>query len=287
MGRLCRRQRTEPAAATPALVAARIRALACTAASNEWPRAMATIERYLVHVGWAHRMAGLADPTADPLVKFESKAARKAVGVRQTQARSIRLKGDIADLDCPAAGVCLTILLKACRRDALGLRDGALLRVAYDTGARRSELLAIEAAHIDGPDADSAGALLLPSSKTDQTSRALSPATMMAIARSCEAGDIRKGPLFRRVITHFDGSIDRIGADRLHANNIALIYRRLIRAAWENRLLGEMGEAELKRWLKAVSSHNRVTWLLEMPLMRMALTRSSTERGEMPWIYAS
>ena len=28
----------------------------------------------------------------------------------------------------------------------------------------------------------------------------------------------------------------------------------------------------------------RLTWLLEMPLMPMALTRSSTERVEMPWM---
>ena len=80
--------------------------------------------------------------------------------------------------------------------------------------------------------------------------------SMAAITRWREAGDIRKGALFRRVITHFDGSIDRIGSDRLHANSIALIYRRLIRSAWEKRLLGEMSEAEFERWFKAVSSHS-------------------------------
>ena len=72
--------------------------------------AMATIERYLVHVGWAYRMAELADPNADPLVKFECKAARNHLGVRQRQARGIRFKGDIADLDSPASGVCLRLL---------------------------------------------------------------------------------------------------------------------------------------------------------------------------------
>lgn len=86
---------------------------------------MATIERYLVHLGWAYRMAGLTDPTADPLVKFERKAARKHLGVRQRQTRAIRFKGEISDLDSPASGVCLAHLLKACRRDALGLRDAA------------------------------------------------------------------------------------------------------------------------------------------------------------------
>jgi integrase len=241
-------------------VAAWIRQLAGIEASETKPRAMATIERYLVHLGWAYRMAGLADPTADSLVKFERKAARKHLGVRQRQARAIRFKGDIADLDSPATGVCLAHLLKACRRDALGLRDAALLRIAYDTGARRSELVSIEVAHIEGPDAEGAGVLFIPSSKTDQAGEGafayLSPATMAAIARWRTQGGIDKGPLLRRVVTHFDGSIDRIGTDKLHAGSIGLIYKRLVRSAWEKRLLGEMSEAELKRWLKAVSSHS-------------------------------
>jgi len=118
---------------------------------------MATIERYLVHVGWAYRMAGLGDLSAAPLVKFEMKAARRELGVRQRQPRAIRFKGDISDLDSPARGVCLAHLHKACRRDAFGLRDAALLRVAYDTGARRSELAAVDVAHIDGLDGDGAG----------------------------------------------------------------------------------------------------------------------------------
>src|SRR3546814_10625981 len=85
-------------------------------------------------------MAVFDDPTAPPLVRLEKKAARKALGVRQRQARAIRFKGDVSDFDSPASGVCLAHLLKACRRDLLGLRDAALLRVAYDSaGRRRSE----------------------------------------------------------------------------------------------------------------------------------------------------
>src|SRR3546814_8380392 len=95
------------------------------------------------------------------------KAARKSLGVRQRQARALRFKGDIADLDSPPSGVCLVHLLKACRRDELGLRDAALLRVAYDAGCRRSELVAILVQHIE-KDAQGAGTLFLPSSKTDQ-----------------------------------------------------------------------------------------------------------------------
>src|SRR3546814_6654352 len=67
--------------------------------SEETVRAMATIERYVVNVGWAYRIAGLDDPTAPPLVRLEKKAARKALGVRQRQARAIRFKGDVSDFD--------------------------------------------------------------------------------------------------------------------------------------------------------------------------------------------
>ena len=65
-GQWCRKGGVSPGAATPADVAAWIRALAGVDPSDQAVRAMATIERYLVHVGWAYRMAGLADPTADP-----------------------------------------------------------------------------------------------------------------------------------------------------------------------------------------------------------------------------
>lgn len=164
--------------------------------------------------------------------------------MRQRQARGIRFKGDIADLDSPASGVCLAHLLKACRRDEPGLRDTALLRIAYDTAARWSALVAIDVAHIEDPDGEGAGGLHIPSSKTDCKQAGdeayLSPATMAAIARWRAAGGINKGPLLRRITTHFDGSVDSIGAERLHPNSVTLIYKRLIRRSWEKGLLGEM-----------------------------------------------
>ena len=36
--------------------------------------------------------------------------------------------------------------------------------------------------------------------------------------------------------------------------------------------------------LSSISSTRRLTWLLEIPLMPMALTTSSTERVETPWM---
>ena len=112
------------------------------------------------HVGRAYRIAGLADPTSAERVRLELKATRHVLRVRQRQAHPIRFKGEIADLDSPPSGLSLLALLKACRRDALGYRDAAILRLAYDTGVRRSELVRIDVADIEGPDADGAGVLL-------------------------------------------------------------------------------------------------------------------------------
>ncbi len=259
-GDWCRHHGIVPAQATQSHVAAFIRALSGIDTSAEEIRAMATLERYVSYIGRAYRMAGLADPTNGELVTLEKKAARKKRGVRQRQARAIRFKGDIADFDSPPSGVCLANLLKAVRRDVMGLRDEALMRVAYDVAARRSEVVAIDVDHIHGPDAQGAAALFIPSSKTDQEGEGawgyLSPATMKAIARWREAAHIGKGPLFRRIETHFDGSIAAIGTKRLHPNSINLLYKRLVQRAFDKKLLGSMSEAEVARWVAAVSSHS-------------------------------
>ena len=256
----CHQAGIAPLAATPKLVAGWIRALAGLDEKGLRPRKPATIERYLVHVGWAYRMLGMVDPTKDPLVTFERRATRKALGIKQRQAGGIRYKGDIADLDSPAKGICVTHLLAACQRDTMGRRDAVLLRIAYDTGCRRSELVAIDCTHIEGPDSSGAGTLFVPSSKTDQSSEGeyayLSPATMRAIAAWRKDAEIRKGPLLRRVYTHFDGSIDRIGEKALHPNSIALVLRRLARRAFDKKLLGDMGRSQFERDLKTISSHS-------------------------------
>lgn len=256
----CHQNNADAARATPKLVAGWIRALSGIDESKLKTRKPATIERYLVNVGRAYRLMDIEDPTRATLVSFERRAMKRALGVKQRQAKAIRYKGDIADLDSPARGICITHLLKACRRDALGKRDAALLRIAYDTGCRRSELVAIECRHIDGPDSDGAGVLFIPSSKTDQSSEGqhayLSPATMKAIGAWRKDAKIHAGPLLRRVYVHFDRSIDRIGSQALHPNSIALAYKRLARASFDKGLLGSMGRQQFERELRSVSSHS-------------------------------
>lgn len=93
---------------------------------GQWLRSSAT----LVNVSWAYRMAALPDPTAAPMVRLETKAARKKLKTRQRQARAIRFKGDIAELDSPAAGVASSICSKPAAVMRLVLRDAALLRIS-------------------------------------------------------------------------------------------------------------------------------------------------------------
>ena len=259
----CRGRGRAAGSADGELVAGYLRALTGVDRDSRQPvklRAAATIERYLVNIGWAYRMAGLDDPTAAPLVRLELKALRKIIGTRQRQARGLRYKGEVADLDDPAEGVCLMHLLKACRRDMLGDRDRALLLVAYDSGCRRSELVAIDCVAVEGPAVDGSGILVIDRSKTDREGKGavayLSRATMQAIDAWRRSGGIARGPLFRRVDTHFDGSVRSVGQGALHPNSVTLIYRRLIRAAFDKKLLGSVSESELERWLVAVSSHS-------------------------------
>src|SRR3546814_18751057 len=91
-------------------------------------------------------------------------------------------------------------------------------------------------------DAQGAGTRFLPSSKTDQAGEGawayLSPVTMAAIARWRDKANIRKGPLFRRVETHFDGSVAAFGRVPLTPNSITLTQNRPIRADPATKLLG-------------------------------------------------
>jgi hypothetical protein len=113
---------------------------------------------------------------------------------------------------------------------------------------------------VDGPHTDGAGVVEIRRSKTDQEGQGaqayLSPVTMRAIGEWRSLAGIERGALFRRVETWFDGSVRSVGEGPLHPGTISLIYKRLVRHAFDKKLLGPMTEAELTRWVAAVSSHS-------------------------------
>jgi site-specific recombinase XerC len=77
-------------------------------------------------------------------VKLRLAAVRREKGTAQKQARPLRFKGPVRDVerDRPR-GLNIRALLESCGDDLPGLRDRALLSAAYDTGLRASELVAV------------------------------------------------------------------------------------------------------------------------------------------------
>lgn len=146
----------------------------------------ATLARYATSIARMHSLADVADPTKAELVRLELKAQRRALGVRQRQAKGLRFRGEVADplLAAGPVGVCVEAMLAASPDSLQGWRDKALLSLAFDTGLRRSELVAIRCSHIERG-SRGGGRLFVPRSKADQegsgTYAFLSPRTMAAL----------------------------------------------------------------------------------------------------------
>lgn len=164
----------------------------------------ASLGRYTASIAKIHQLLDLKDPTQAELVKLRLRAIRREKGTAQAQARPLRFKGPVRDVvrDTPR-GINVRALLEACGDDLTGLRDRALLSVAYDSGLRASELIAVEVEHIVEALDPQARLLEIRRSKGDQEGEGatafLSPRSVRAIAAWTEAADIATGPLFRRV----------------------------------------------------------------------------------------
>ena len=266
-------------------------------------RKPATIARRLASVATLHQLFGAASPTQALMVRHAVKAMRRRQGVAQKQAGPLRF-GEAIDLQA-ASGLTLTALLEACDGDIQGLRDAALISLAYDCGLRVSELVAVAPAHLE-PDSDGTGTLFLPSSKTDQEGQGahawVSADSMRRIGAWLAASGIEGGPLFRRVgvdrrrardpiaersfadlAMNAQVNWDRmrarpaqparivytIGQDRLTRQGVNGIYRRIARTAANLGLVALTG-SELDAAIAALSSHS----------MRVGLTQDLLAAGE-------
>lgn len=230
-------------------------------------RKVATLERYLSSLRTAYRWAGLPDPTRAEQVAQEMQVQRRARGFTQEQAHPLRFKGDVTDprLDRPE-GICLARLLYGLHRDwtgrtdLIGLRDRAMLLVAYDTAFRPFELVAVRIEDIEGPFDDGSGLLSVPRSSPDQKGEGrqayLSPQTMDAIGAFCAVSRLNSGPLFRFIPVHSDGSPREIRPRAVRANSIPSIYRRIVRQAWEQGAFPDVSEAELNEMLPRINGQS-------------------------------
>jgi integrase len=229
---------------------------------NDWfpaQRRIASIEAYLVHLKTAYSLLGHTSPTSDPQVRADLKVIRKQQGSRQRQAVPLRYKGEVSELSDPAIGISIANLLKGCGKDWTGLRDAALLQVAYDTACRRSELVAMRIEHLTF-DPDGSGSIEIPRAKTDQsgegTYRYLSPASCTALQVWIARGKLGGfGPIFRPIKTDFTGEPISIPGRALHPNSITLILKAIVLRAQAHGHLS-LTDGEVKDWLRSASSHS-------------------------------
>jgi len=253
-----------------------------------------SLARYKASIAKIHQLLELKDPTQAELVKLRLRAIRREKGSAQAQARPLRFKGPVRDVEREGPrGLNVRALLEACGDDLPGLRDRALLSVAYDTGLRASELVAVDAEHILEALDPEARLLAIPRSKADQEGEGatafLSPRSVRAITAWTAAAVIEEGPLFRRVQVRryrarpaakgrrIDSISSRekwdlrktlpkpavparveydVGEAALHPGSIGPIWRAIIRRAFDRGALPDLTADDLARLLKGVSAHS-------------------------------
>lgn len=254
----------------------------------------ASLARYKASIAKIHQLLDLKDPTQAQLVKLRLRGIRRKKGVAQAQARPLRFKGLVKDVerDTPR-GLNIRALLEACGDDLLGLRDRALLSTAYDTGLRASELVAVVVEHIVDALDPEARLLEIPRSKADQDGEGatafLSPRSVRAIAAWRAASGIDSGPLFRRVQVRrykarkaapgrrIESISSRetwdlrktlpkraaparteftVGEGALHSGSIGPIWRAMIRKAFDRGALLDLTVDDVARLLKGISAHS-------------------------------
>jgi integrase len=174
----------------------------------------ATIKRYVATVARVHIAAGLLNPCSSEAVRLGLKKMGRETSARQDQAHPLGWR-DIKEF-VDSAGVGL-------RAD----RERAMLCVAYETLARRGELVALELRDIDFHP-DGTGQALIRRGKTDPEGQGraayLSRETVRWLKVWLEHAGIAEGALFRRLIGQ-----TQIGGP-LNPGSIAQIFKRV--AQW-------------------------------------------------------
>ena len=197
-----------PLPANPANIAAFV--VSCRAGAKK----PATVRRYLATIALAHRVAKLENPVTDEAVQLELKGYTNLVSARQKQAHPLGW----SDIKKYLEGMGDSL------REA---RDAALLCVAYDTMARRSELVALEVADIEFLP-DGTGRALIRRSKTDQAGEGhqayLSRQTVRYLHDWIREGGIEEGELFRRLTGPY------VVGGRLNPDSISDVFKRVAKA---------------------------------------------------------
>jgi integrase len=189
----------------------------------------ATIKRYVATIARVHIAAGLLNPCSSEAVRLGLKKMGRETSTRQDQAHPLGWKDIKGFIQSAGEGL---------RAD----RERALLCVAYETLARRGELVALEVGDIDFHP-DGTGLALIRRGKTDAEGEGrtayLSRETVRWLKVWLENAKVSEGAMFRRLIGQ-----NRVGG-QLNPGSIAPIFKRV--AQW----LGMPG-----RFVDRVSGHS-------------------------------
>ena len=171
-----------------------------------------TIRRKESSISAVHRLSYLTDPTKHPEVRIAIRKIERKIGTQFGQAY-------------PIDEALLKKLLAACSNDLRGLRNQMLLRLAYESLRRRSELVSLRIEDLE-PNPDGSAVILLRRGKTDQTGNgswvALSKITHRLIKRWISAAELTDGPLLRSVYRGATGK-------SLNPGQINRVLKRLAR----------------------------------------------------------
>ena len=184
-------------------------------------RSSASIRRALCGLSAIHKLNRFDDPTKDPDVALEMRRMHRKLGRSSSQAGSIN-----ADT--------LDRLLLVTDDSIRGIRDRALLLVAYDTLCRRSELVSLQVkdVKINSKNGIETSSILLRKSKTDQDSTGkwlhLSQRAHQALMEWMKKIPEGQEMLFCGLNRALDFS-GTIGADQINR-----IYKRIARKAGLN-----------------------------------------------------
>lgn len=202
-----------PPSIDAALVAARVKAKA-------GPLAFNTVSHRLAVLGKWHRLNEWDSPTEAPALKSLLREARKA---QSRQGVNVRKKTAIVLEPLQA-------LLATCDDGVRGIRDRALLLLAWSGGGRRrSEVVGLQVGDVRQLDADT-WLYALGATKTDtggvRREKPLRGPAAQALTAWLKVAPTESGPLFRRM---YKGN--KVGAAPLSADQVARIVQRRAKLA--------------------------------------------------------
>jgi len=181
-------------------------------------RKVSTIERRVAAIRAAHKAAGHEPPTNAEGVKAVMRGIRRTKGGKRTK-------------KAPATAELIARLLSLFPGTIAGIRDKAIVLVAFAAALRRSELVDLKVNDVEWR--PKGIVLQIRRSKTDQEGRGraipvpngskLQP--VAALSAWLEASGITEGPIFREVDRH-----GRVGASALSGRSVARIVKRAIAA---------------------------------------------------------